>query len=43
MITRFLYETLRNEAHAAYHEAVIALFGAYTPASLGIAPQYDVY
>jgi hypothetical protein len=43
MITRFLYESLRNETHAAYHETVVTLFGTYTPASLDIALQYSSY
>lgn len=42
-IIRFSYESLRNEAHVAYHDSVNSLFGIYPPDLLGIVPQYDPY
>lgn len=42
-IIRLRYEYLRNEAHAAYHESVMSLFGQFTPATLNIQPQYAAY
>ncbi|MDR1780377.1 MAG: DUF6261 family protein [Tannerella sp.] len=42
MITRFLYESLRNETHAAYHDAVMAIFGSH-PDLPGIESQFAAY
>ena len=43
IITKFSYESLRNEAHVEFHTNVNALFVEADPETLGIKPEYDVY
>jgi len=42
-IIKVRYEYLRNETHAAYHEAVMTLLGTYLPSLTGIEMQYAAY
>jgi hypothetical protein len=43
IIIKIDYVRLRNEVHVELHDTVNRLFDIYTPVSLGIVPQYNVY